>query len=69
MPNRPPPWRRYRVTARDTVVLQEQSRLPAIQDQRDVQMVPAIRLLDEQIKENGAETILIDDLGIAGWSS
>ncbi len=43
----------------DTVVLQEQSRLPAIQDQRDVQMVPAIRLLDEQIKENGAETIFL----------
>lgn len=58
----------------DTVVLQEQSRLPAIQDQRDVQMVPAIRLLDEQIKENGAETILFmtwgsrDGLPEAGYA-
>ena len=42
----------------DTVVLQEQSRLPAIPDQRDEQMVPAVRLLDERIKESGAETIL-----------
>jgi hypothetical protein len=42
----------------DYVVLQEKSRLPAIPDQRDEQMVPAVRILEERIKESGAETIL-----------
>ena len=42
----------------DYVVLQEKSRLPAIPGLRNEYMVPAVRLLDEQISESGAETIL-----------
>ena len=42
----------------DFVVLQEQSILPAIPDQRDEQMYPAVRLMEEKINESGAEGIL-----------
>jgi len=42
----------------DFVVLQEQSKLPAIPNQRDEQMYPAVRLLEEKINESGAEGIL-----------
>ena len=40
------------------VILQEQSRIPAIAAQRSEQMVPAVRLLDGEIVENGARTVL-----------
>jgi hypothetical protein len=40
------------------VVLQEQSKIPAIAAQRSEQMVPAVRLLDGKITENGAGTVL-----------
>ena len=39
----------------DFVVLQEQSRIPAILAQRDEEMVPAVRLLDDR---SGARTVL-----------
>jgi hypothetical protein len=42
----------------DFVILQEQSSLPALADQREEQMVPAIRLLDEKIRAGGADTVL-----------
>jgi hypothetical protein len=42
----------------DFVILQEQSRLPALVDQRSEKMYPAIRLLDEVIRKNGAKTVL-----------
>jgi hypothetical protein len=42
----------------DFVVLQEKSRYPALADQRAEKMYPAIRLLDESIRENGATTVL-----------
>ena len=42
----------------DFVVLQEQSRIPAIAAQRNGQMVPAARLLDEMAAESGAEPVL-----------
>ena len=42
----------------DYVVLQEKSRLPAILDLRNEYMVPTVRLLEEQINDSGAETIL-----------
>lgn len=42
----------------DFVILQEQSTLPALADQREEQMVPAVRLLDEKIREGGANTVL-----------
>ena len=42
----------------DYVVLQEQSRLPALVDQRSEKMYPAVRFLDEKIQENGANTVL-----------
>ena len=42
----------------DFVVLQEQSKLPAIPDLRKEQMYPAVRFLEEQIRESGAEAIL-----------
>ena len=42
----------------DFVVLQEQSKLPAIPDLRKEQMYQAVRFLDEQIRESGAEAIL-----------
>jgi hypothetical protein len=42
----------------DFVVLQEQSRVPAIAAQRSQQMVPAVRLLDGKIGEIGASTLL-----------
>ena len=42
----------------DLVVLQEGSWIPAIPNQRSEQMYPAVRLLDDQINESGAETIL-----------
>ena len=40
------------------VVLQEQSKIPAIAALRSEQMVPAVRLLDGKITENGAGTVL-----------
>jgi hypothetical protein len=40
------------------VVLQEQSTLPALADQRSEKMYPAIRLLDEKIGDSGATTVL-----------
>ena len=42
----------------DFVILQEQSSLPALADQRQEQMVPAIHLLDEKIRAGGATTVL-----------
>jgi hypothetical protein len=42
----------------DYLVLQEQSRIPAIAAQRNRQMVPAARLLDEKGAESGAHTVL-----------
>ena len=42
----------------DFVVLQEQSKLPAIPDQRNEQMYPAVRLLEEQISGSSAAAIL-----------
>ena len=42
----------------DFVLLQEQSRIPAIAAQRKEQMVPAARLLDEKAAESGADTVL-----------
>ena len=42
----------------DFVVLQEQSRIPAMTAQRDEQMIPAARLLDKKAAESGAETVL-----------
>lgn len=40
------------------VVLQEQSQIPAIPDERQAKMYPSIRLLNNKIKGCGAETIL-----------
>ena len=40
------------------VVLQEQSKIPAIAEQHSQQMVPAVRLLDGKIGEIGAYTML-----------
>jgi hypothetical protein len=42
----------------DYVILQEQSTLPALADQREGQMVPAVRLLNEKIRAGGANTVL-----------
>lgn len=42
----------------DYVVLQEQSQLPALADQRREKMYPALRTLDEKIRESGATPIL-----------
>jgi hypothetical protein len=42
----------------DFVVLQEQSRIPAIAAQRRQQMVPAVHRLDDKIGESGASTVL-----------
>ncbi len=42
----------------DLIVLQEQSRIPAIAAQRSEQMLPAVRLLDEKAAESGADTVL-----------
>ena len=42
----------------DFVVLQEQSRIPAVPTQRRERMVPAARLLDEKVAESGADTVL-----------
>jgi hypothetical protein len=42
----------------DFVVLQEQSRVPAITAQRNEHMVPAARLLDERAAESGTEPVL-----------
>lgn len=42
----------------DLVVLQEGGWIPAVPHLRDEQMYPAAGFLDEQIRENGAETIL-----------
>jgi hypothetical protein len=57
----------------DFVVLQEQSTIPAIAEQRDEYMIPAIRLLDRSIGESGANTVLFmawahrDGLPAAGY--
>ena len=48
----------------DFIVLQEQSRIPAIAAQRNEQMVPAARLLDKKAAESGADTVLF-----ATWAS
>ena len=40
------------------VVLQEQSQIPAITAQRSEQMVPAVRVLNGEIAESGADTVL-----------
>ena len=40
------------------VVLQEQSKIPAIAALRSEQMAPAVRLLDGKIAETGADTVL-----------
>ena len=40
------------------VVLQEQSKIPALAEQHSQQMVPAVRLLDDKIAETGAEPVL-----------
>lgn len=42
----------------DYVILQEQSQLPVLVDQRDEKMYSAIRLLDEKIRASGAAPIL-----------
>ena len=42
----------------DFVILQEQSVIPSIADERNESMYPAVRLLDSKIGESGAETIL-----------
>ena len=42
----------------DFVVLQEQSRIPAIAAQRNEQMVPAARLLGEKAADSGADSVL-----------
>jgi hypothetical protein len=42
----------------DFVVLQEQSQIPAIPEERQSEMYPSIRLLNNKIKSSGAETIL-----------
>ncbi len=42
----------------DVVVLQERSDIPAIVDQREEQMYPAIRLLESRIRAGGAQTVL-----------
>ena len=42
----------------DFVVLQEQSDIPAITEQRNEHMYPAVRLLDRKIGESGANTVL-----------
>ncbi len=42
----------------DFVILQEQSTLPALAVQREEQMAPAVRLLDEKIRASGAKTVL-----------
>ena len=42
----------------DYVVLQEQSRRPAILENRRNQMIPAVHMLDEVITESGAVTVL-----------
>lgn len=41
----------------DFVVLQEQSAIPSIVDERNKSMYPAARLLDSKIRESGAATI------------
>jgi hypothetical protein len=57
----------------DFIVLQEQSRIPAIAAQRNERMVPAARLLDEKAAESGADTVLFltwagrDGLPVAGF--
>ncbi len=42
----------------DFVVLQEQSDIPAIAEQRNEHMYPAVRLLERKIGESGANTVL-----------
>ena len=42
----------------DYVVLQEQSVIPALYEERKGQMYPAARVLDERIQAGGAETVL-----------
>ena len=42
----------------DFIVLQEQSRIPAIAAQRSEHMLPAVRLLEEKAAESGADTVL-----------
>jgi hypothetical protein len=42
----------------DFIVLQEQSRVPAITAQRSEQMLPAVSILDEKAAESGADTVL-----------
>jgi hypothetical protein len=42
----------------DFVVVQEQSQIPAIAEERMERMYPAIRLLNARISQNGASTIL-----------
>ena len=42
----------------DYVVLQEQSRIPAIPEERDNEMYPLVRELNEKIIKNGAQTML-----------
>jgi hypothetical protein len=57
----------------DFVILQEQSSIPAIPEQRSEHMVPAVRLLDNKIRESGASTVLFmawgrrDGLPSAGY--
>ena len=42
----------------DFVALQEQSRIPAIAEERDERMYPAVRVLDSKIRESGGSTVL-----------
>jgi hypothetical protein len=42
----------------DYVILQEQSRLPALVDRRSEKMYPAVRFLDEKARDSGAATVL-----------
>ena len=42
----------------DYVILQEQSLIPALFEERNKEMYPAARVLDERIRASGAETIL-----------
>ena len=42
----------------DYVILQEQSVIPSIQDERDQRMYPAVHALDEKIRQTGADTVL-----------
>jgi Tol biopolymer transport system component len=42
----------------DYVILQEQGRIPAIEEERKAEMYPAVRQLERRISEIGAETVL-----------